>query len=201
MTITGNGATPCEIGDGTATGTIIDDDVAPQDNEPPGVTVTPVTSSPTSAAEIDFTIEFTEDVTGFNAGDVHLRRRRQSHQRPVRNRRRQHVHSQGDRNVGHRHGDRCRSRPRLPMTWRRTTTPRRTRPPSSGTSRSFRTAGTSVTVTPDVASPTSNSPIPFTVQFTEDVTGFDAADVVLTAPARVDLNGRRRSTATRTRCP
>ena len=42
VTITGDGATPCAIADGTATGTIIDDDVGrPQDTEAPDVTVTP----------------------------------------------------------------------------------------------------------------------------------------------------------------
>jgi hypothetical protein len=182
VTITGNGATPCEIADGTATGTIIDDDVAAPDNTPPDVTVTPVGPDPTSAPSIDFTIQFTEDVSGFTAGDLDFG------------------------------GTALPTNASLVVVDANTYTATVTGMSISGTvtlsvpddvaqdgATNANTASNvatvqwdmpvpqdtqapSVTVTPDVASPTSSSPIPFTVEFTEDVTGFDDSDVVLTGP-------------------
>lgn len=187
LTITGDGGTPCAIGDGTATGTIIDDDAPAQDTTPPDVTVTLVGANPTSALSIDFTVSFTEDVTGFLAGDVDFG------------------------------GTALPTNAQLSVVDAKTYTVTVTGMSVSGTvtvsvaadtaqdlagnantasnlaSVQWNmpvvqdTASPTVTVTPGVASPTSNSPIPFTIQFSEPVTGLIAADVALTAPAGAAL--------------
>jgi LPXTG-motif cell wall-anchored protein len=64
---------PCAIGDGVATGTIVDDDGAPPDAIPPSVTVEQAPSpqtDPTSIAPIRFTVTFSEVVNGFAAADL-----------------------------------------------------------------------------------------------------------------------------------
>ncbi len=51
---------------------------------------------------------------------------------------------------------------------------------SAAVTRTFNGTVTTATVTPGVTGPTSTSPIPFTITFTDAVTGFDAADLVVT---------------------
>ena len=76
VTITGdvNHAVPCAIADGTATGTIIDDDGAPPDSTKPTVTINEgaTQDDPTTVASIVFDVVFSESVTGFATGDVSL---------------------------------------------------------------------------------------------------------------------------------
>lgn len=182
VTLTGDGPTPCEIGDGTATGTIIDDDAPPVDTTPPAVTVTLVGADPTSTPAIDFTVQFSEAVTGFTAGDVTLG------------------------------GSALPTNAMLATVDADTYTVTVSGMSVSGTvtvsvgaavaedlAGNDNTASNvasvqwnkpvvqdtmapSVTVTAGVASPTSNAPVPFTVQFSEAMTGFTAGDVVLSAP-------------------
>ena len=75
VTISGDGANPCPIADGVATGTILDDDGLPADDVKPTViveqaTVPVVQDDPTSIAPIHFTVTFDEDVTGFVPSDL-----------------------------------------------------------------------------------------------------------------------------------
>ena len=65
---------PCSIGDGVATGTIVDDDGAPPDAIAPTVTIDQAAGQvdPTTVAPIVFDVDFSEPVTGFVTGDVTL---------------------------------------------------------------------------------------------------------------------------------
>ncbi len=73
---TGTGTVTASIGAGVATDDVGNGNTASGtaavavDVAPPGVTVTASVASPTNAADITFTIEFTEDVVGFDETDV-----------------------------------------------------------------------------------------------------------------------------------
>ena len=146
------------------------------------MTVTLVGADPTSALSIDFTVQFTEDVFNFTAGDVTFG---------------------GGANPGGASLSTVDANTYTVAVTGMTTTGTVTVSIAADVAQdgagNLNTASNeasvqwnqpvpqdtqapSVTVTPGVASPTSSSPIPFTVEFSEDVTGFADGDVVLTGP-------------------
>ena len=162
-------------GNGNAASTSTDNTVT-WDVTAPTVTINQAAgqADPTNASPINFTVVFSESVTGFDRADVTLERHVGRRDDRDRHRQRHDLHRRGHRHDLRRHRHRHRRRRRGATDAAGNSNTAST---STDNTVTYDTTAPTVTINQAAgqADPTNASPINFTVVFSESVTGFTAA--------------------------